>query len=159
MKMDHLAANSNKELAILYVDDDADDREFFAEALEKMDIPYKLHTIGSCMQLIDLLDAGQPVDIIFLDVNMPVKDGKQCLREIKAHETYRNIPVIIFTVSKSERDIDEVYNLGAHYHVIKPYAHINFMASLKIIFEIDWKTTQPIPAKEKFVINYSFNNA
>src|SRR5215212_10113661 len=101
--MDHLSPVS-RELAILYVDDDADDREFFAEALEKLDMPYTLHTIGSCMQLIELLDAGEPVDIIFLDVNMPVKDGKQCLREIKNHEKYKSIPVIIFTVSKSDRD-------------------------------------------------------
>jgi CheY-like chemotaxis protein len=143
-------------LRILYIDDDADDRLFFAEALEKLELNYTLISLSSCMQLTQTLRESGPVDIIFLDINMPVIDGKQCLKLIKSIDLYRNIPVIIFTVSKSEKEIEETYDLGAHYHVVKPYAHINFMASLKIIFSIDWKSGQPIPAKEDYLINYSY---
>jgi CheY-like chemotaxis protein len=143
-------------LNILYVDDDADDRELFAEAMVRAQLPHKLTEVDSCEGAIKLLDAGNPYDIIFLDINLPAIDGRECLRMLKADASFRNIPVVMFTNSKSERDIDLAYNYGAHYHMIKPVAYINLIASLKLIFEIDWKAKQPIPPREKFVINYAF---
>jgi CheY-like chemotaxis protein len=146
-------------IRVLYVDDDPDDRMFFAEALGKLKINYKLNTISHCLELIKYLDEGEKFDIIFLDVNMPLMNGKQCLRVLKSNENYRDIPVIIFTVSQNQHDIDEVYEIGAHFYVVKPYAHANFVASLEKIFELDWRKPQAVPDKEKFVINYSFSDS
>ncbi len=87
---------------------------------------------------------------------MPRKNGKECLKELKSHTTFNRIHVLIYSVSNNITDIDEVYENGAHYYVIKPYANVNFMETLKIIFNIDWTKEQPIPHREQFVINKAF---
>ncbi len=67
-----------------------------------------------------------------------------------------NIPVLIFSTSEYDKDIDDVYSLGAHLHVVKPYASINFNTTLKIIFDINWREQQPIPPRDKFVIKLNY---
>lgn len=144
------------DLNVIYIDDDTDDWECFSEAIKEVGINYNLTLLNSCTDLIKLLGSGKPVDIIFLDINMPVNDGKQCLKILKDNPSYKSIPIIMLSVSNSTCDIDDVYELGAHYHVIKPYAHLNFVATLKLIFGVDWKQPQPIPAKDKFLINLAY---
>ena len=153
--MELAGRESENDMTVLYVDDDPDDRFFFEEAIEQLKIPCRLLMADSCMAMKTIIEDAH-IDIIFLDINMPVIDGKQCLKEIKSNEKFKDIPVVAFTVSKSDRDIEEVYQLGAHYHIVKPYAHINFIATLKIIFALDWKKPQPKPAKDKFVINLAY---
>ncbi|HYV92644.1 MAG TPA: response regulator [Chitinophagales bacterium] len=143
-------------LRILHVDDDEDDRMFLADALKQLNFPYTLTGAKDGIELFTVMDAGTPYDLIFLDINMPVIDGRQCLKKLKAHEKYRDVPVIMFTVSKSEQDINEVYASGAHYHVVKPYSFMNMVATIKKILEIDWKTKPPVPSREDFLINYAF---
>lgn len=150
-KSDDIAA-----LRILYVDDDADDRDFFAQAIKKLETECQLTIVSNCMEAINLLEQSEKFDLLFLDINMPVIDGKACLQMLKSNHIYKDIPTIILTVSKSESEINEVYELGAHYHVIKPVAQINLVAALKIILSTDWRQPQPRPAKEQFVVNYSF---
>lgn len=150
---------NDDELRILHVDDDEDDRNFLAEALQKLNLSHTLTGAPGCMELFNLLEEGNAYDIIILDVNMPLMDGKQCLQKIKAHEKYRDIPVIIFSVSSSQRDIDEVYQSGAHYHVVKPYSSINYSLALKKVFDMDWKSKPPVPSKENFVINFAFTQS
>jgi len=146
-----------EELHILFVDDDPDDLAFFKEALARLDLTYKLFTVDSCKGVFMHIAEKERFDLIFLDINMPEVDGKECLKALKANEDYRHVPVIIFTVSQSPDDINEVYESGAHYYMVKPYAHINFVAALKIVFSIDWKSIQPVPARKDFVINLSYN--
>ena len=143
-------------LRILHVDDDEDDRIFLADALKQLNFSHTITGATGCIDLFKLMDEGAAYDLIVLDVNMPMIDGKQCLKRLKAHEKYRDIPVIIFTVTTSQQDIDEVYASGAHYHVVKPYSSINFMAAMKKIFETDWKKNPAVPNREDFVINYAF---
>jgi CheY-like chemotaxis protein len=148
----------NTRLNILLVEDDKDDILFFKEAVEKLEIVNELVIAYNGEEVFSLLcDEKKIFDLIFLDINIPLKDGKQCLKEIKAHEKYKEIPVIMFSGSQAQSDVDEVYELGAHYHVVKPYAHSNYVASLKIVFEKNWKEKQPRPPKEKFVVNLTFN--
>jgi CheY-like chemotaxis protein len=150
---------NDDELRILHVDDDEDDRIFLAEALQKLHLHHKLTGAQGCMDLFNVMREDYTFDMIILDVNMPLMDGKQCLKKIKAHEKFRDIPVIIFTVSSSQKDIDEVYESGAHYHVVKPYSAINYSLALKKIFDIDWKNKPPVPSKEDFVINFAFTQS
>jgi len=144
-------------LRILFVDDEEDDLLFFKEALDRLNISYKLSAAQSCQGVFGHIDSEEVFDIIFLDINMPVMDGKACLKAIKSNDQYKDVPVIIFTVSTSREDIDEVYNAGAHYYLIKPHAQINFVAALKMIFNIDWNGLQPKPEMNEFVINFSYN--
>jgi CheY-like chemotaxis protein len=146
-----------EKLRILFVDDEEDDLIFFKEALEKLNIEYNLFNVQSCGEIFNEAKINGQFDIIFLDINMPVMDGKICLKELKASDKYKNVPVVIFTVSQSPEDIKEVYESGAHYYLIKPYAQLNFVAALKIIFSINWKGKPPVPSKNEFVINFSYN--
>ena len=147
---------NDAELRILHVDDDVDDRLFLAEALHVINFPHRLTGAGGCIDLFALMDQGNLYDLIFLDINMPMIDGKECLKKLKAHEKYCSIPVVIFTNTSSQKEIDTAYELGAHYHVVKPYASSNFVASLRQIMEIDWKSKPAVPSKDSFVINYAF---
>jgi CheY-like chemotaxis protein len=144
-------------LRILFVDDEEDDLLFFKEALDRLELSYNLFAVQSCDGALNQFDSSELFDIIFLDINMPVMDGKACLKAIKSNDKYKDVPVIIFTVSTSREDIEEVYNAGAHYYLIKPHAQINFVAALKMIFNLDWKGLQPKPEKNEFVINFSYN--
>ena len=146
-------------IRIVLVDNDEDDQLFFSEALSKIDISYSLKLVSDCMTLLNLIEEGKDCfDIIFLDINMPVMNGKQCLMALKHSDLCKHIPVIIFSISDFEKDIDEVYSLGAHYHIVKPYAGINLVATLKIIFDINWKNPPPVPPKDRFLINFTFSS-
>ena len=142
---------------IILVEDDLDDRVAFAELVEKINLPISLHYASDSRELFAHLDKFPDVNLIFHDINMPLKNGKQCLKELKLNERHRHIPVLMYTASASQIDIDEVYEYGAHYYIVKPYAYVNMMETMKKIFSIDWTATQPIPSREDFVINMTYN--
>jgi len=141
---------------ILLVDDDPDEQQAFAKAVPKLGLPITLNFAQDYEELMKILETPHNINLIFLDINMPVKDGKKCLRELKSNEKYKHIPVLVYTVSQSIEDINEVYRDGAHYYAIKPYAESNFIETLKLIFNIDWTVEQRIPGINDFVINLAF---
>lgn len=110
---------------ILIVDDDADDRAMIKEAFEKVEGSFNLKFLEDGEQLMDTLKQGLAEgslapSVILLDLNMPRKDGREALREIKESKELRSIPVIIFTTSKSEKDISDSYELGCNCYITKP---------------------------------------
>ena len=116
-------------ITILYADDDADDRLLVREALEEAKLRNDLRTVADGEELMDyLLRRGAYTDpassprpgIILLDLNMPRKDGREALAEIKAHESLKKIPVIVLTTSQAEEDILRSYDLGVSSFVCKP---------------------------------------
>ncbi len=143
-------------LKVLLADDDPEDKDLFIQSLELLKLPHKIIWVKDNKELFEVLEREPDLDLVVLDINLPKIDGKECLRQIKAHEKYKCLPVIILTVSKRAEDIDEIYDCGAHYYAIKPYSLINYAETLKRIFNIDWKIKQPIPAKADFVINLAF---
>ena len=145
------------DINILLVDDDEDDRIFFAEALKELGMPHHIVMAKGCTDLFEILQKGESFDVIFLDINMPVIDGRECLKKIKFHESYKNIPVIIYSSSSYAEDVEDTYKAGAHYYFIKPYAHINLLSSLKIIFSMNWKKTQMVPIREDYIIKILYN--
>jgi CheY-like chemotaxis protein len=142
---------------ILLVEDDTDDQLFFKESIEKLDLEFNLSILPDAKEINDFL-TGQKIDLIFLDINLPVIDGVSCLISPKSEPHKRDIPVIMFTISDTKHDIERVYSAGAHYYLIKPLASINYVASLKKLFSVNWKSPQPIPDMKDFVINYSFTS-
>jgi|SRR6185436_16390140 len=153
-----MTEKTDSPLRIWLVEDDEDDRIFFNEAVDEIKIPHEISCAKDCFEFFDMLDGSPVPDVIFLDINLPLMDGKECLKQIKVNEKYKNVPVIIFTGSSAQTDIDFVYEHGAHYHVVKPYAHINYLASLKMIFEVNWKENQARPSRDNFVVNLAFSN-
>jgi DNA-binding NtrC family response regulator len=111
-----------KNMRILFVDDDADDRMLFMEAVKEVDENYECVTANDGRQALELLnnDVYSLPDIIFLDINMPRLSGKKCLSEIKNNERLKHIPVIIYTTSKDVEESKELKELGAYHFISKP---------------------------------------
>ncbi len=103
------------------VDDDADDQELFIEALTGIDKSCKCLTAfdgeDALQKLLNGMDAP---DLIFLDLNMPKMNGKQCLAEIKKNNKLHDVPVIIYSTSSEKKDIQETTRLGAAFFLQKP---------------------------------------
>lgn len=113
-------------IVILMADDDADDRMLTKEALEESRVLNDLHFVEDGEELMDFLkkrgkyaDSPKP-GLILLDLNMPRKDGREALKEIKADPDLRRIPVVVMTTSKAEEDIYRSYDLGASSFITKP---------------------------------------
>jgi CheY-like chemotaxis protein len=121
-------------MKILYADDDADDCELLVEALEKIDPRIECAITSDGRQALTMLteDATLP-DFIFLDVNMPVMDGKHCLMELKKDDRLKDIPVVIYSTSRNENEINEFYAMGAREYVKKPNSFKELCFSLRSV--------------------------
>lgn len=141
---------------ILLADDDEDDCFLFQEALAEISLPTHLAMVHDGERLILELEKDKIPDILFLDLNMPKKDGFQCLAEIKRNEKFRLLPVIIFSTSFQPDVVDKLYENGAHFYIRKPskFEHfkkvIHYVVSLT---QIEFPARQiERPTKEKFVL-------
>lgn len=118
-----------KPVTILLADDDPDDRMLTRDAFEESRVTNVLEMVEDGEELMDYLyhrgkysgDAARPhPGLILLDLNMPRKDGREALKEIKSSPTLRNIPVVILTTSRAEEDVFRTYDLGVNSFIIKP---------------------------------------
>ncbi|MDB5193343.1 MAG: response regulator receiver protein [Segetibacter sp.] len=105
---------------ILIADDDEDDVELFQSALDEICPELKVSVASDGAKLIRLLDILQRPDAILLDLNMPYKSGKECLREIRKKDGYNDIPIVILSTSSSKADIDYCLTNGANQYIVKP---------------------------------------
>jgi CheY-like chemotaxis protein len=109
-------------LAILLADDDEGDRLLFKEAFSELKIKTVVDTVNDGMQLMELLmkeDRPLP-DFIFLDLNMPRKNGMECLREIRNIEKLKDVFIAIYSTSDNEKDMEETFLHGANVYITKP---------------------------------------
>ena len=139
---------------IFLADDDEDDCEFFADALTEINADAKLTAAKNGNELMNLLQqntASQP-DIIFLDLNMPVKNGYQCLEEIRKDETLQDHVVVIFTTSSLKEDIDKLYKMGASLFITKPNDFDKLKEVIKKVFSLDVLKERSRPKRENFVV-------
>jgi CheY-like chemotaxis protein len=104
------------------IDDDEDDREIFAWALEKADAVFSCITAKSGPEALAMLNAETTFapDFIFIDLNMPLMHGKECLQHIKSMERFVNTPVVIYTTSSYSKDVEDTQQLGASHFLVKP---------------------------------------
>jgi CheY-like chemotaxis protein len=142
---------------IYLADDDVDDQLFFQEALKEVKFPTELTVAKDGNALMETLDHGvteaPPPHVIFLDLNMPLKNGFECLREIRETPKLKNIPVIIFSTSNNADAIDLTYSLGANYYVCKPSSHKLLIKAIDTLLGLElWGTNTQIQ-KEKFVLS------
>jgi CheY-like chemotaxis protein len=109
-------------LNIYLADDDPDDQELFSNSLEIINAGCQLFVFRDGEVLMNHLNEKNHAipDMLFLDVNMPRKTGKECLAEIRNNPDLKDIPVIIFTTSGQDTEIAEAYQLGANLFVVKP---------------------------------------
>lgn len=105
---------------ILLADDDKDDAEIFKEALDEAQCNASFIHASTGADVFTLLEKGANPDVIFLDLNMPVMNGWQCLAKLKNSEAYKDIPVVMYTTSSNPRDYQIATDLNAHGLITKP---------------------------------------
>lgn len=140
-----------KSTHILFSDDDTDDALLFTQAADLMKSSILLSFAEDGEQLMRYLDKESLPDMIFLDLNMPVKNGIECLREIRGDQKLDNLPIIVYTTSDNPRDINTCFDLKANLYVVKPTSFESIIKTLKKIINIDF-TDQPFPARENFIL-------
>ncbi len=152
---------NNKSITILMADDDEDDRLLTKDAFMESRIANPLHFVNDGEELMDyLLRRGEYADpitsprpgIILLDLNMPKKDGREALGEIKANPDLCRIPVIILTTSKAEEDIVRSYDLGANSFIAKPVTFRRLVKVLQTLSDYWFQIVQLPPKEEEYDI-------
>lgn len=120
---------------ILLIDDDKDDRELFCEAVEEIAPEIICYTAGGCQKALAMINNKEVdiPDIIFLDVNMPVISGWQCLSMMKEQEAYKDVPVIMYSTTSRRQDIDKALELGALCFYTKPPDFKDLKKSLETV--------------------------
>ncbi len=142
-----------KPSVILMAEDDADDRLLVKDALNECQCEADLQFVENGEELLDYLlkrgkyagskPARQP-GLIILDLNMPRKDGREALREIKTHPELRSIPVVVLTTSRADTDIDGIYQLGANSFIAKP-VEFEALVNLMRLLSQYWLKTVELP--------------
>lgn len=143
-----------KNINILLADDDQTDCLLFKEALEELPVSAILTIVHNGEQVTKLLtkQGNKLPDVLFLDINMPRKNGFATLGEIKRNKKLEKLPVIIFSTSSEMEAVKRVYSDAAHYYICKP---ANFSQLKKVIYEALTLISQKdksIPLKENFMI-------
>ena len=125
---------------ILMAEDDGDDRLLVRDALAECGVNDKVRFVADGEELMDYLlrrgkypnaaDAPRP-GLILLDLNMPRKDGREALREIRAHPELSRVPVVVFTTSRADVDVAKMYDLGANSFVAKPAAFDDLVNTIR----------------------------
>lgn len=126
---------------LFIIDDDVEDQEIFFEAVKEVNENIQCSSSTSGEEA--LMHLGQQIkklpDLIFLDLNMPKLNGKQVLREIKNVPGLNKIPVIMYSTSFAPRDIEEIQQIGAAHHLLKPSRFNDLCAALNSILQKEWK--------------------
>jgi len=139
---------------ILMAEDDADDRLLVQDAFAECGTSDKVRFVADGEELVDyLLHRGKYAiastsprpDLILLDLNMPRKDGREALKEIRAHRELRKVPVVVFTTSRADSDIERVYELGANSFITKPAGFDELVATVTRLTGY-WFGTVELPA-------------
>ena len=138
---------------LLLADDDSDDRLLVKDALEECQWGGELRCVEDGQDLLDYLlhrgtykEAAPPrPKLILLDLNMPRKDGRQALREIRANPALRRIPVVILTTSRADNDIRTLYDLGANSFISKPVQFADLVNVIRLLGQY-WFTVVELPA-------------
>ena len=101
-------------------DDDADDRQLFTEALAEVDGSVECLTVGSVKESLALLDQGYRPDLFFVDINLPEMNGWECLRMMKKKGLLEDVPVVMYSTSSHQKDVETCRELGALGLITKP---------------------------------------
>ncbi|MEX2588847.1 MAG: response regulator [Chitinophagales bacterium] len=143
-----------KAINILLADDDDGDRLLFKEAIGELKIKSVVHTVNDGNQLMDYLKKeGNPLpQLIFLDLNMPQKNGLECLVEIRSDKKLKDIAIAIFSTSASEKDIDATFINGANVYIQKPNSFIVLKEVLSKAISTAHLYQQPPFNKDNFLL-------
>lgn len=132
----------DQQTSLFYVDDDQDDLEFFEEAVCKLGQGVML--FQGAEELLSVIKNPPPTpSMVFLDLNMPNKNGFEVLQEIKGSENFKNFPLIIYSTATDSNTVDRCRKLGASLYVRKPTSLPALQQVLRQVLSIDWENFKP----------------
>jgi DNA-binding response OmpR family regulator len=132
---------------VILADDDADDVDVFKEAAAAH---VKLEVVKDGRELMSLLNNLLP-DLLFLDLEMPNKNGLECLVEIRNNDKLKNLPVVVFSSTTRQANIQTAYEMGGHLFLIKSPAYHELVTAIRTILQLDW--SKPDKIKKQYCIN------
>ncbi|HNF48016.1 MAG TPA: response regulator [Saprospiraceae bacterium] len=146
---------NTKPLSILLADDDEDDRLFFKDALEECRVKTMVETVNDGIELMNLLLEESTVlpHILFLDLNMPRKNGIECLEDIRKSDRLKHITVAIYSTSGAERDIEDTFVKGANVYIKKPNDFNALKEVLENVLSTKWQFHTSGLNKDTFLLN------
>ena len=136
--------------SIILAEDDVDDQNIFQIALQEVDADIKLDFVANGKELTTLLQNFKP-DLLFLDLEMPYKNGLECLVEIRENPILKNLPVVVFSSTTKPSNIQTAYEIGANLFFIKPPVYQDYLSSIRAILHLNWK--DPESVKEDYCVN------
>ena len=139
---------------IFLTDDDIDDCSMFSDALNEVYTGAKLTITNNGLKLMEALEENVPPspEMIFLDLNMPLKNGFECLDEIRKTPRFQDIPIIIFSTNSNNDIVEQTYLHGANYYICKPTSYSILKKIILHVLSFDISQLQQ-PVRENFVIN------
>ena len=142
-------------LHILLADDDDDDRLFFKDAIGEVKVKTVVNMVNDGVELMDYLNNANTrlPNLIFLDLNMPRKDGMECLKEIRSNHKLKDLSIAIYSTSALEKDIEETFVKGANIYIKKPNDFEELKSILDKVININWQYHTSGFNKENFLLN------
>jgi CheY-like chemotaxis protein len=139
---------------IILADDDEDDRLLFTDAFDELKINTKVNTFNDGVELMDYLNSPNAIlpNVLFLDLNMPKKNGIECLYEIKSNDRFSDIAIAIFSTSSSEEHIEETFVQGANIYIKKPSDFTTLKKVLGDVVTINWQYHTSGLNKDNFLL-------
>ncbi|MGE5425382.1 MAG: response regulator [Syntrophothermus sp.] len=140
---------------VLLAEDDEDDRMFFRDAIESVKMKTIITMVNDGEQLMEYLlqpDVFLP-HVIFLDLNMPRKNGMECLEEIRSHPKLKDLSIAIYSTSASERDIEETFIKGANIYIKKPTDFSVLRKIISDVLSINWQYHTSGLNKDNFLLS------
>lgn len=141
-------------LWVLLADDDSDDRELFLEAVKEIGILIEVCAVADGVELMRTLNNSGTLlpNVLFLDLNMPGKNGIECLKEIKGDGRLSSLPVVIYSTSGNQQDIIDTHLNGASFYIRKPNSYFGLTSVIKKIFSLDLEMPVTCSSLDGFVI-------
>lgn len=141
-------------LNIILADDEDNDRLLFVDALKELKLKITIHTVNDGVELMEYLNNGNNIlpQLIFLDLNMPRKNGLECLKEIKSNSKLNDIAIAIFSTSMSENDIEQTLMNGANVYINKPNSFDELKQALKKVITVAYLYQNTFFNKSNFIL-------
>ena len=141
-----------EELNVVMAEDDNDDFEILADAISKVPVKILLSRAEDGVVLMKLIHEKIP-DLLFLDIILPQRDGRDCIREIRSDKKFDGLPIIVYTSLKDLETVEFCYRWGTNIYVHKPQSYSDIAEIVRKIFSINWKKLQYYPSRSEFVLN------
>ncbi len=145
---------ASKQIKILLADDDEDDCLFFKDALKELHSENHLHILTNGDDLLEYLHdhPNSLPDVIFLDINMPGKNGTECLEKIRENKKFKDIPVVIYSTSGVDKDVDVSFRYGANIYIKKPTEFLKLKKMISDVIDMDWTQHPPRSGRDNFLM-------